>query len=113
MSKHCEFCSRFFILPTGKRGPKQRWCSAQCRQRQWWYKQEYGIEPKEALDLWDKQGGVCKLCGIPLEYVNRRTHLDHCHSTGRIRGFLCQDCNHGVGHVERLEPLGVLTYLGG
>lgn len=42
-----------------------------------------------------------------------RLSLDHCHQTGRLRGFLCGPCNSGVGHLgdtpERLRA--ALKYL--
>ncbi len=33
---------------------------------------------------------VCKICGID---VGLSIHLDHCHVTGKFRGFLCKSCN--------------------
>lgn len=35
---------------------------------------------------------ACMICGS-----NERLRVDHCHSTGKIRGRLCDNCNKGVG----------------
>lgn len=38
----------------------------------------------------------CHICAIPLQR-GRGSHIDHCHSTGRVRGALCGDCNRMLG----------------
>ena len=53
--------------------------------------------------------GKCHLCGAPeLECIGR-LHMDHCHETGKFRGWLCRNCNVILGHlrnsVEILEKM--------
>ena len=40
---------------------------------------------------------LCEICGGQLRSVGDR-HIDHCHSTGVVRGTLCGDCNHMIGY---------------
>ena len=43
--------------------------------------------------------GVCEICGT--KFTTRKSmHLDHNHTTGAFRGFLCQGCNHGLGNFR-------------
>jgi hypothetical protein len=41
------------------------------------------------------QNCLCKICTTRLTTVTG--HLDHCHSSAKIRGYLCRDCNIGLG----------------
>lgn len=60
--------------------------------RRYHLRKRYGIEPEAVDALIAGQGGVCALCRVSVP-----THLDHCHSTGQVRGVLCVPCNNGLG----------------
>lgn len=46
--------------------------------------------------LMREQGGVCAICGDACR-LGRRLAIDHCHTTGEVRGLLCSQCNSGIG----------------
>lgn len=53
--------------------------------------------------LFVQQHGLCAICLSPMlrRHRHRRAaHLDHDHSTGRVRGWLCHQCNVGMGHFN-------------
>lgn len=39
-------------------------------------------------------------CAICEEASPANWHLDHCHSTGQVREFLCGNCNRGLGQFR-------------
>ncbi len=47
--------------------------------------------------------GQCHLCGTQEE--DRKLHLDHDHKTGAFRGWLCSQCNVGLGMFRDDERL--------
>lgn len=54
-------------------------------------------------ELQEKQQGVCAICKqLASGMLNSRARLavDHCHTTGKIRGLLCGGCNVGLGHFK-------------
>lgn len=59
---------------------------------------KYGITTREWQQMFDKQNGVCSICGLP--EVSRKLGVDHRHSDGKVRELLCNKCNHLVGVVE-------------
>jgi hypothetical protein len=67
-------------------------------------KKAYGISLDEYNELLSKQNGKCAICGVDNngKYRNKSRALavDHCHTTGKIRGLLCSDCNTGIGLLK-------------
>ena len=37
----------------------------------------------------------CEICGLVVS--GKHLHIDHCHATGSLRGYLCRKCNLGIG----------------
>jgi len=64
-----------------------------------------GIRP--TTNLWNRyQGSIelkkeqnfgCAICGITEEETKKSFCVDHDHKTGKVRGLLCNNCNHGLG----------------
>ena len=66
-------------------------------------KAQYGMTVEAYDAMLEVQGGVCKICSANPE-KGRRLSVDHCHTTGRIRGLLCSNCNLAIGSM-RDNPL--------
>jgi hypothetical protein len=63
-------------------------------------RKQFGITVDDYMTLWNLQGGRCAVCFERLELHDKDTHLDHCHSSGQIRGLLCRRCNHAAGFAN-------------
>lgn len=65
---------------------------------------QYGITPEEYYSMLDNQNGRCKICGSKSNNSERcesgKLFIDHCHTTGEVRGLLCHKCNHGLGQFN-------------
>lgn len=81
-------------------------------------KNSFGITQEDYNHLYTKQGGVCAICGEPETFFGnggkiKRLAVDHCHSTGIVRGLLCTKCNTALGkfndNVSTLEK--AIAYL--
>ena len=57
------------------------------------------------------QPANCEICGRPRKL--KSLHIDHCHATGSFRGWLCSQCNTGLGLLgDSVENLGrAVAYL--
>lgn len=64
----------------------------------------YGLAAESYEGLLTNQQGVCAICRRPETLVRRgRTMplvVDHDHTTGTVRGLLCDACNTGLGRFR-------------
>lgn len=82
-------------------------------------KQRHGITYEQFVDMWNRQGGTCANPGCSYTFAldradyRRALHVDHDHSTGRIRALLCAKCNVALGQVgdDRARLAGLIEYL--
>jgi hypothetical protein len=59
---------------------------------------KYNLKPGQFDSMFAEQQGMCKICGSPLAKTGTTgAQVDHDHVTGKIRGLLCMNCNHGIG----------------
>lgn len=68
----------------------------------------YGITAEQYDTMLAHQGGVCAICGASEPGGKARVwHVDHCHTSNRVRGLLCGPCNRGLGQfrddIDRLK----------
>jgi hypothetical protein len=61
-------------------------------------KRLYRISETEYDALFAHQGGACAICRRPPS--SKRLAVDHCHKTNRVRGLLCDNCNHALGKLH-------------
>ncbi|WP_136246189.1 endonuclease VII domain-containing protein [Mycobacterium intracellulare] len=57
---------------------------------------KYNVTIEEWDSMWEAQDGKCACCRTELVF---KPALDHCHTTGAVRGILCSNCNTGIGKL--------------
>ena len=95
----------------------QSWCrictSAQTKSRGYGRKSallaRYGLSMAQYESILAVQSGCCAICLKSVDVINgkaRHFSVDHNHTTGKVRGILCNNCNLGIGALgDRLELL--------
>lgn len=62
-------------------------------------RRKYGISLSQFDAMLAAQNGTCAIC-LKEPTEGKPLHVDHCHSTGRVRGLLCHQCNWYLGKVD-------------
>lgn len=68
--------------------------------KQWWKKYTASLEK----EVGRKKPVDCEVCSRKGRIV-----FDHCHKTGKFRGWLCSNCNLALGNVE--DNIEILKFL--
>lgn len=103
LTVYCKTCSKEIGAQTRRR-PE----SIRSKQNYHFYR-KYGISIEEQERMFKSQNYRCKICNC----IPTKPCVDHCHTTGKIRGILCNNCNFALGmfddNVHILE--NALNYL--
>jgi hypothetical protein len=70
------------------------------KERKWNLKRSYNITLEDYDELLLKQKNCCAICGKHQSNLTRTLFVDHCHTTGKVRGLLCHHCNILLGNAE-------------
>ena len=95
LTAYCKECYRKKNLKWSKENPDKK--PSLDERRDSARKRNFGITGEEYNQMLKDQSNSCAICKIE---IGREAHLDHCHSTGKVRGLLCRECNTGLGLVK-------------
>lgn len=68
------------------------------KRQAWQRKYLYGLDHEAFLKMLEDQKHCCALCSESFE--KKKIFVDHCHSTGDVRGLLCPACNTALGLIK-------------
>lgn len=68
-------------------------------------KRDYGLSLNDYQEMHRKQNGCCLICGIAEDKLTRPLNVDHNHTTNKVRGLLCCNCNTAIGLFKENKEL--------
>lgn len=99
--KPCRCCKVMFM----PNAPSELYCNDECKDKgihNAYLKRNYGITYRQYRLMLEEQNHKCKICGSEGFLMNSDRHkmklvIDHCHTSGKVRGLLCHSCNRAIG----------------
>jgi hypothetical protein len=109
----CRVCQKQDANLRYLRDPKRHKEKTRLNQRAYTAK-KFGLLPQDLALMYEEQDYQCAICGVTEEEHGKYFAIDHCHSTGKVRGLLCMSCNTGLGNFRDRSDLLMLAiqYLG-
>ena len=92
--------------------PKNGWYCKSCyslrtrsrydlsKQREYLLNKKYGITSDKYNQMLSEQNHKCYICHTHEDKLDRSLAVDHCHTTGKVRGLLCGNCNRFLGQID-------------
>jgi len=98
--KPCRECRGLFK----PQSPSHLFCGQACFDDNFsrkYLRKTYGITLEEYRQMFVDQDNKCAICRMDGFKICKDAKallvVDHCHSTGKVRGLLCHNCNRGLG----------------
>lgn len=96
LRSECKSCSRkaqkYWYGPKGRDQNLRLW---------------YGLTLTEKETLEKEQSYLCAICR---KTSTKTLSVDHNHTTGKVRGLLCHNCNRGVGYLHDSSEIVLNAY---
>ena len=107
-SNNAKFCKKECRLISNRIVSKKRWLCAEYRAKHKAgdLRRKYNITQDNYDIMFKEQGGGCKICSKTPEENGRTLPVDHCHTTGKVRGLLCDLCNRSLGFFK--DDIGLM-----
>lgn len=68
--------------------------------REWTLKTRYNLTLEDYDNLLKTQDYKCAICTRDSRSMTYYLHVDHCHTTNKVRGLLCAPCNVYLGYSK-------------
>mgnify|MGYP003595630443 CR=1 FL=1 len=98
-SSYCKSCWKIKVTSKQKKPTKEKL-------RDYILKHKFNIPFNDYMDIYNSQGGRCAICGKEISiWAETKDYtsvacVDHNHTTGEVRGLLCNHCNTGIGLLQ-------------
>lgn len=82
--------------------------------RRYWLKSQYGLSLEDYNNKLKEQNHRCAICNYDeTDSFKGLLFVDHCHTTGKIRGLLCHHCNTALGKFRDSKEIlaNAINYL--
>ena len=108
--KACRHCGELF----SPNAPSEHYCSDSCKDygvTNAYLSRTYNITLATYTKMFKEQNGLCKICNKE-GFTMKKSHkvklvVDHCHSSNKVRGLLCHNCNRALGLLK--DDIDTLT----
>ncbi len=101
----CKHC----MLARSRQWVKDNHEKDKAARREQHYVRRYGLNSEQRAAMKRAQGGACAICRT----AGAKLFVDHNHATGRVRAFLCHNCNIAMGAMKESPKLlrAAIAYL--
>lgn len=101
--KPCKECGCLY----DPKAPSHLYCSEPCADKgnmRNYLRKNYKITLEQYEVMSERANGKCEICGgkgfLMRDWHKSYLVIDHCHSTGDVRGLLCHNCNRALGLLQ-------------